>query len=68
MESKICTKCNIEKKIEYFELRKDTGKYRNKCSMCNKGYDSVRRDIQSNIRELYLEGKKQCGKCTRKEK
>ncbi len=51
MESKICTKCNIKKEIEYFELRKDTGKYRNKCSMCNKGYQSVRRDTQENVQK-----------------
>jgi len=62
-ELKICIKCNLEKEIKYFELRKDTGKYRNKCSMCNKGYNSVRIDLQENIKNLYLEGKKQCGKC-----
>jgi hypothetical protein len=63
MENKICTECNIEKGIEYFELRKDTGKYRNKCSMCNKGYESVRRDTQEYVQNLYTKGKKQCGKC-----
>ena len=63
MESKICTKCNIEKKIEYFELRLDTNKYRNQCSMCNKGYKSVRRDTQENIQNLYIKGEKRCGKC-----
>ena len=32
---KICTKCNIEKDIKYFEFRSDTNKYRNHCKKCN---------------------------------
>jgi hypothetical protein len=32
---KICNKCNIEKDIDCFLLRKDNGKYRNACKECN---------------------------------
>lgn len=35
METKICSKCNIEKPISEFQFRKDTGKYRNMCIKCN---------------------------------
>lgn len=38
METKICNKCGIEKNIDEFELRKDTGKYRNECKECKKNY------------------------------
>jgi len=31
---KVCNKCNIEKDIFDFEIRKDNGKYRNKCKDC----------------------------------
>ena len=35
METKICSKCNIEKPITEFQFRKDTGKCRNMCIKCN---------------------------------
>lgn len=35
METKICSKCNIEKPVSEFQFRKDTGKYRNMCIKCN---------------------------------
>lgn len=34
METKICTKCNIEKPVSEFQFRKDTGKYRTQCKKC----------------------------------
>lgn len=38
MKTKVCEKCWIEKSIEEFELRTDTGKYRNTCKLCRKKY------------------------------
>lgn len=38
METKICNRCQLEKNIDEFELRKDTGKYRNTCKECRKSY------------------------------
>lgn len=35
METKICSKCGIEKPVNEFQFRKDTGKYRNMCIKCN---------------------------------
>lgn len=35
LDTKICIKCNIEKDINYFELRTDTKKRRNVCINCN---------------------------------
>lgn len=32
--TKICSKCNCEKELTEFELRKDTNKYRNQCKKC----------------------------------
>lgn len=37
---KVCNKCNIAKPITEYELRKDTGKYRNTCKECRKNYCS----------------------------
>ena len=34
METKVCNKCGIEKPLTDFELRKDTGSYRNACKKC----------------------------------
>ena len=38
METKTCNKCGTEKDIDEFELRKDTGKYRNTCKECRRQY------------------------------
>ncbi len=38
METKICNKCNINKPLSDYELRADTGKYRNTCRECRKKY------------------------------
>lgn len=35
METKICSKCNIEKPLNEFQFRKDTRKYRSMCIRCN---------------------------------
>lgn len=51
METKVCTKCGIEKELSEFHFRKDSGKYRNECKECrksiskeyrNKNIDSIR--------------------------
>ncbi|MBR6033797.1 MAG: hypothetical protein IKP28_03550 [Clostridia bacterium] len=47
METKICNKCGVEKNIDEFELRKDTGKYRNTCKECRREY--CKRWYDSNI-------------------
>ena len=60
---KICTKCNIEKDIKYFEFRSDTNKYRNYCKKCNKGYLTTRDEKLNIINTLFLEGLKECSKC-----
>ena len=38
MEIKKCNTCNIDKDLNLFSFRKDTGKYRNRCKECSKGY------------------------------
>lgn len=35
---KVCNKCNINKPLSEYELRADTGKYRNTCRECRKKY------------------------------
>lgn len=35
---KVCIDCNEEKSLDYFELRKDTNKYRNQCKQCKTSY------------------------------
>jgi 5-methylcytosine-specific restriction endonuclease McrA len=37
---KTCTKCQVEKSLEDFYYRKDTGKYRNECRECVKAHRS----------------------------
>jgi hypothetical protein len=60
---KICTKCNLEKDIKYFDFRSDTKKYRNHCKQCHKGYLESKEDKQNKIKELFTKGKKECSKC-----
>lgn len=38
METKVCNKCGLEKKIDEFELRTDTHKRRNTCLECRRAY------------------------------
>ena len=58
METKICSKCNIEKPISEFYLRKDTGKYRNVCKGCrHKPYPETEND------RLLKENKRRCKVC-----
>lgn len=58
METKICSKCNIEKPLSEFYLRKDTGKYRNVCKSCrNKPYPETEND------KLFKENKRRCKVC-----
>ena len=40
MESKICKYCGLDKSIDNYNFRKDTGKYRNECKECQKQYSS----------------------------
>lgn len=49
MNTKICSKCNIEKpeSTEFFEFRSDTKKFRNQCKECKKEYDSIYTNLNS---------------------
>jgi hypothetical protein len=60
---KICNKCNNNLNIKYFDFRKDTGKYRNTCKKCTKGYLTSREDIIKEIKDLLLLNLKKCSKC-----
>lgn len=58
METKVCNKCNIEKPVSEFYLRKDTGKYRNVCRACrHKPYPESEND------KLFKEHKRRCKIC-----
>lgn len=38
IETKVCNKCGLEKRIDEFEFRKDRNKYRNTCKKCRNIY------------------------------
>lgn len=62
-EIKVCGKCGLSKKLNFFNYRNDTKKYRNFCKKCTKGYKTSipeRREIALN---LLKEGLKECSKC-----
>jgi hypothetical protein len=60
---KICSKCGKELPLYKFSFRTDTGKYRDQCKQCHKGYSSTLIDKQLEIDNLLKEGKKKCGHC-----
>lgn len=68
MSKKICIECKKEKLLNCFQLRTDTGKYRNQCKECRNNYVSkYKRDINSGKRnkfEIIIQNnKKQCNTC-----
>jgi len=60
---KVCSKCGEELPLYKFGFRTDTGKYRNQCKRCQKGYNSTLIDKQLEIARIFKEGKKKCGCC-----
>lgn len=62
-ETKICGKCNIEKKLSYFNYRNDTKKYRNFCKKCTKGYETSLEERRELTLSLFNKGLKECSKC-----
>ena|SRR6218665_46979 len=60
----ICSKCDIDKDLRYFELRKDTSQYRTQCRSCSKGYKNLIRDINHLSDTLLERGLKKCSKCS----
>lgn len=61
--TKVCSTCGKELEIRYFSYRTDSGKYRDQCKKCHKGYKSDRFFKQENDLKLLNEGKKYCGMC-----
>ena len=58
MSTMICTKCGIQKYLNEFELRKDSGTYRRQCKMCRNNqskqyYQMNKEHIQENHRNYY---------------
>lgn len=44
VESKVCSKCEVEKGLGKFYFRKDTQKYRNECKVCGGSNDKTYRE------------------------
>lgn len=63
MKTQVCVTCNKELEIKYFSIRTDTGKYRGQCKKCHKGYLTDLKDKQQEIKELFDNNLKKCGKC-----
>ena len=57
MNTKICSKCGIEKTLDNFTLRKDTGKYRCVCHECRrneyKNNEELRNKAKERAKEFY---------------
>lgn len=65
MQTKICTKCTINKELSEFYYRKDNNKYRNECISCHKN----NRDLyRKNNRDEILKKKRVYGQKYRKTK
>src|SRR5580704_8118709 len=45
METKICSKCNVEKDISYFYFMKDVGRYRTECKECLSNIEKAKRVV-----------------------
>jgi hypothetical protein len=60
---KKCITCNLEKPIELFYFRKDTGKRRSQCSSCYKKYDGSRLLKSKELAEDITNGIKLCPRC-----
>jgi len=61
--TKICSACGEDLPLRYFSFRTDTGKLRDQCKKCHKGYLSdlfVRREEED---ALFSNGKKKCSRC-----
>ena len=56
---KVCNKCNIAKPLSEYELRKDTGKYRNTCKECRKKYCSEWHEKNKDHVKQYLDDNKE---------
>ena len=67
IETKICNKCGIEKSIQEFEFRTDTGKYRNTCKECRKHYLKKWHEENKDHVQQYLEEKKELIKARSRE-
>lgn len=60
---KVCSKCQEEKDIEFFEFRSDTKKYRNQCKKCNKNYTITLQEKKKIIDSLLENNLKEYSKC-----
>lgn len=56
---KVCNKCNISKPLSEYELRADTGKYRNTCRECRKKYCNEWQKQNKEHVKQYLEDTKE---------
>lgn len=61
--TKTCITCKIEKPIEVFYLRSDTGKRRNQCNFCYKKYKKSKLLLTKEIKENLNNGFRKCNKC-----
>lgn len=51
--SKVCIKCNIEKEIKHFKLRKETGSYRGECNKCkNEALEEWKKKNPEKVKEM----------------
>lgn len=61
MKNKVCIKCGIEKSLDNFTLRKDTGKYRSVCHECRrkeyKENKKINEQAKERARKYYIEHK-----------
>ena len=51
MKNKICIKCGIEKSLDNFTLRKDTGKYRGVCHECRRKEYRENKEVNKQTKE-----------------
>lgn len=51
MKSKICTKCGVEKSLDNFTFRKETGKYRPVCHECRRKEYKENKEVNRKAKE-----------------
>lgn len=64
LETKVCSKCGIEKALVQFYFRRDSGKYRLKCIECHNlarrsSYQDNKEDILARNKDYYWENKEE---------